>query len=513
MALTNSFGSVLRRRIPSTGVSPMAGVVGAMTGNNPVFTPALTSQPVAPPVQAFAPTPTRSAPLPSLPANPGFNDLADYEEKRRTAFGNRAEQDILGYGDKVSGLGTSLLDTLKKNTGDRTGAVGSYVSDFGTRSAARRAELSKTLTDLGQKQFELANPFILEDLNKRGVFSSPTAIGNEQSRALKEIALDNQRQLMQREAEDIATEERLRQMGLDETLAGSREGSTVSRDLFGRNTDIMGTALTARLQGEQDAMDAGLDLRRGKLEADIAAAEANREEALARDLAKEQGRNNLTNSLIGAGGSILGGSIASGGGLLGGLFGGGGTAAATGAGAGGVPLAGAGGTAAGGAGVGTALAVPAAGYAAMELSRAAEEKAGDIGGIVANPIGYQLNKAKEFAKDPKKFVQDLGSKISSSISGHKSGSTGSGQATAQEQTRLDSELEDLRQLRDAMRRGELSREEYFAIAQPKVDEITQRVGHLAGKGKKWADAINPNFRRFLTEGVIDGDNGQWTASV
>ena len=200
---------------------------------------------------------------PTLPANFGFNDLAGYEEARRNQFGNQAQSTINSYG-----------------------------ADFEKRAADRRAALTSSLAELGQKQFSMANPFILEDLNSRGFSTSPTAMAQAQGDKLKEIALANQQQLLGLEGQDFNTAEDLRQTGL-----------------------------AASIQAQQDALDSGLDLRRGGLEASRADALAAQEQGLANSLADKQRRGNITNSLIGAGGSLLGGAMQGGrDSLLGSLF-------------------------------------------------------------------------------------------------------------------------------------------------------------------------------------------------
>ena len=102
-----------------------SGVVSAMTGMRPAF----------------------SAPPPALPENYGFNDLAEYEEVRRRALGGQAEQTILD----------------------------------------RRKQVESQLAKSGQERFSMQNPAILEDLNRRGLFTSPTAVNSAQAEALKGI--------------------------------------------------------------------------------------------------------------------------------------------------------------------------------------------------------------------------------------------------------------------------------------------------------------------------------------
>ena len=184
---------------------------------------------------------TPQTPNQATPYSPqNYNELAEYEEKRRNAFGDTAAQQI----------------------------------------ADARSALSRSLNEQGQGFFNQMNPGILEDLNSRGLLRSPTAVNTAQADALKQIELANMDKLFQ--------------------------------------YDAAGTS--ARLQAQQDALDSGLDLRRAGLEQHYGNVASNQEEALARDLAKQQARNQLTNSLIGAGGSL-------GAGYLSGAFGGGGGAA------------------------------------------------------------------------------------------------------------------------------------------------------------------------------------------
>lgn len=283
-----------------------SGVLSAMNGINPAFGP---NQPPA-----------------GLPANFGFNDLAGYEQGQRTNFANQ---------------------------------VGSELDQ-------RRAALASSLQSQGEGLFKQANPGILEDLNSRGLMTSPSAVNQAQTDALKQIGLANQ----------------------------------------GHLNDFDNSATATRLQLQQNALDSGLDLTRGDLDNRLQQNATNQEQGFASDLARQQNRNNLTNSLISGGTSILGASLMHGG-ALSGIFGGGGATGAAG-GAGGVGAAGAGtgaagtGTAATGGGLAAAApyaAVAGAGIGSMMLSRAAEKRAGGglrgtIAGTLASPIGQQLNLAK-----------------------------------------------------------------------------------------------------------------------
>lgn len=182
----------------------------------------------------------------------------------------QANPGLAGTMHALSPTGNSITPTLPQNYGfnDLAGYEETRRKAYGDTSSAdilkTRDELSKSLGDYGKKYFAEQNPAILEDLNSRGLLNSPSALSDAEATKLKEIALSNENYLR----------------------------------------DFDTSALSARLQGGQDALDAGLDLRRGKLEGDLASSAADREEKLANSLADKQGRNQLTNSLIGVGGSL-----------------------------------------------------------------------------------------------------------------------------------------------------------------------------------------------------------------
>jgi len=333
---------------------------------------------------------------PYLPTNYGFNDLAGYEEQRRSNFGNLSEQAISNYGQNVGVQNKDMINqvmqnqqqgygafdqnrgTLDSDTGElQTGLkgitaeqqrqIGDYVGGYGTRSTDRRTALAKSLADIGSQTFSMNTPAMLEDLQRRGLASSASEVGNSASQALKEIALRNQEQLLNYDMNAAAEEERLREMGLTTGIHGQeklgqtqqdqfnrRQGiadalrgqqvtdtgeiSRLHQEAFGRQADIQGTGLSANLQAQQDALDSGLDLRRGGLEANRADAQAAAERQQANELAKKERQNGITQSLIGAGGSILGGAIGKGALGLGGSSAAGG--ATSGAGAAGLGTAG-----------------------------------------------------------------------------------------------------------------------------------------------------------------------------
>jgi hypothetical protein len=131
-----------------------------------------------------------------------------------------------------------------------------YTSD----ATSYRDKLASSLANTGQETFKMANPYILQDLNARGLFTSPTAVSQGQSEALKEIALGNQQQL-----------------------------SGFDTDVFNNVQNIRATGTGASLQRLFDVQD------------------QDREQRLATYLARRQSRDSLVSSLLG-GAATLGGA-------------------------------------------------------------------------------------------------------------------------------------------------------------------------------------------------------------
>lgn len=418
---------------------------------------------------------------PSLPANYGFNELAGYEESRRREQG----------------------DQFKNQIGQlRTGIQGQYDSalkNYQDTGARRRAELSSSLMDNATKTFQGQNPFILEDLNSRGLSSSPTTVASAQAEKLREIEMANQSRLL-----DFDQEQRQ----FEDTLGAQRLQSLNELDAAGTSAGI---------QSEQDALDAGLDLRRGELERQVGESQASREEAMARDLAKQQRKQGITESLIGLGGN-LGSSYLTrggggGGGGLGGLFGGGArTASSSVIGGGPFPV-----RPAGPGMLGAGVGLLGGGYAGQTLGKGLYKKdmgnksvsrgvkagsaigagagtlfGGPIGGIVGGAVGGAA-----------------GGAIGKLTGGKK---TADGRAIADLSISVQSTQRELADLKAAVSRGEISQEEYMAEAQPIVEQTAQAVGAMAARGKKYADPINQVWQDFLNAGLARADGGRWVAA-
>lgn len=155
------------------------------------------------------------------------------------------------------------------------GQIEGFAEEFEQAAQNYRDNLAATLAGTVPSYFERMNPYILEDLNARGLFTSQTARDQSQAEAIKDIGLENQRQLT----------------GFD-------------RDTFNQINDIRGTALNAELGGDQAALDALLEMRRAGLQRSFDIADQVREQQFAEMLAKRQRRDQLVSSLLGLGGQL-----------------------------------------------------------------------------------------------------------------------------------------------------------------------------------------------------------------
>lgn len=313
-----------------------------------------------------------------LPQNFTFDDLAAYEESRRREL-------IPQFQQRLQSLRTGLQSQYDKN-----------LENYRGLTSSRRSSLASSLADQSRKAFQMQNPFILEDLNSRGLASSPTTVAQAQAQALKELELQNQDELNRFDAEargyqDALEKQRLQDLNELQTLE--------SQGAFGL---------------EQDAVNQALDVRRSELERSIQEADAAREEAMAKDLARQQRKQSLTESLLGAGTNLLGiglmtrggggaGAAAGRGGLLSSLTGGGATPLGRlfgGSGGGSISTAGGGSVAtnggqiiAGGSklgGFGSLLGGAGAGLLGSSLGRRSFGGGNDAGSVVGGGLGYLM---------------------------------------------------------------------------------------------------------------------------
>jgi hypothetical protein len=191
-----------------------------------------------------------------------------------------APSDPLGDVAAFNQFGTDSQKQLQEQAAKQQQQILDFANQYQTNAGNYRGQLAKSLADTAHQTFQQENPYILEDLNSRGLATSPTAVGAEQDRALKDIALQNQNVL-----------------------------SGFDTNTFNQLNDIRGSGLNTLLGGNQDALNAALQAKQAGLQRSFDVADQNRQQAFSNYLAKRQSRNQLTNSLIGAGGSILGGFL------------------------------------------------------------------------------------------------------------------------------------------------------------------------------------------------------------
>lgn len=205
------------------------------------------------PLSGFGIVDALSGPGPQVPYGDPTSDyqqflsLAAEEEKKRQELGKKQQEQILGFAGDVEGK----------------------ARDF-------RSRLAESLAGTARSTFERANPFVLEDLNSRGLLTSQTARDTEQGRLLGDLAREQQDQL-----------------------------SAFDKDIFNQLNDIRGQGLSALLGGDQSALDSALALRKAGLQRTFDVTDTNREQGFAKQLAKRQSRDNLLSGILGGGARIF----------------------------------------------------------------------------------------------------------------------------------------------------------------------------------------------------------------
>lgn len=206
------------------------------------------------------------------------NSLAKSLMYKNSGIKGKSDFDILGQNEfnAYTGLGES-----------QAADIGQYATDYEGTLAKRRSGLEKSLSDYAAGIFNQQNPAILEDLNRRGLFTSPTAVAGAQSSALKDIALDTSRQLL-----DFDTQ------GYNKLDEYGEQG------------------LGARLGGQTTGLESALEMDRSKLERrfgeEDSAAEADLAKSLAQisaDAQRKAAKSQMWGSIIGGGASGLGAAV------------------------------------------------------------------------------------------------------------------------------------------------------------------------------------------------------------
>jgi hypothetical protein len=239
---------------------------------------------------------------PLNPRNPNFvfsNETSGQDALSRQADAERIlrEAQATKQREQIGQFATEFetsAEARRKALADRLAA------QTGELETAGQAELGRYGQDLAtsrQKTFQQANPYILEDLNRRGLLTSETATADAQARKLAEL-----------EAADEANLGQAR-LGLFEDTQGFRESGAnllnqFDTGVFEEGQNIRGSGLESYLGGNQAALEEALGLRRSKIERDFGLADAASERAFSSSLAKKQRSNDLLSAGIGAVGTI-----------------------------------------------------------------------------------------------------------------------------------------------------------------------------------------------------------------
>lgn len=198
------------------------------------------------------------------------NKGAEYEREQQAI----ADQAAAAQGDLEAMA--RIEERKRQDLGlKQRGQINAFADEQQTRATDFRRGLAESLTRRGQETFNLMNPAILEDLNSRGLFTSQTARDKSQADALKEIELENQRQL-----------------------------TNFDTQSFNDINDIRGTGLSALLGGDQSALDAALELRKASISRRFDEADAAREQSFAEMMARRQSRDQMIQGLLGGLGSL-----------------------------------------------------------------------------------------------------------------------------------------------------------------------------------------------------------------
>lgn len=242
-----------------------------------------------------------------------FGDQAAAEQLLKQEQASRQQQQITDFAgefsEAVKGFGGQLSERLLGfEEQERTNIEQERVR----RRETLEQELSSFRGDLAtsrQKTFEQANPFILEDLNTRGLFGSETAIANAQSQALTRLQATDEsrfgqarfaggRRLEELRAGDVTRQEGARRR-VEEILGGFQTRA------FGQEQELLGGGLEALIGGEQEALDSALALSRSRIQTNFDLSQSAADRLFARNIAKKNQQSSLIGSGIQAGGNIL----------------------------------------------------------------------------------------------------------------------------------------------------------------------------------------------------------------
>lgn len=216
--------------------------------------------------------------------------LAESERIQKEQLAKKQQQQILGFAGEYDTSAKARRDALAKSLSDKEAALkAGYESELG--------RYGQDLATSRQKTFEAANPKILEDLNRRGLFTSESAVNQAQAEKLKELQAADESKMGDA------------RLGLFGDLQNfSEQGSGILNNFdtgnFEAGQELRGQGLSTLLGGSQSALDSALELRRGGLEHNYASSEAAANRAFSESLARKQRQNDLYAAGIGAVGAV-----------------------------------------------------------------------------------------------------------------------------------------------------------------------------------------------------------------
>lgn len=237
---------------------------------------------------------------------PGAED-EDPDARRQRILGRRQEQQIEAFRGEFETRGDVFRQRfIDQQTQGRTSLLDTLRGDARTARSSLEEGLDKRATGV----FERQNPFLLEDLRARGLFTSPSAVADRQGEFIRDLELANQGTLS---AFDIQNFGDLQQLQAQISTQDKRALSSLDFNLFGQEEDLRGAGLTSVLGGEQSALDFDIAGRLRQQERDFqtqfSTLQFEQEANLAQSLARRRSRDSLVSSLIGFGGSIGGGAL------------------------------------------------------------------------------------------------------------------------------------------------------------------------------------------------------------
>lgn len=232
---------------------------------------------------------------PLNPLNPNFT-LGSTTDIGREAQTEKVLQDALAQQqqEKIGQFATEFsasAEAKRKALADRLAEQTAGLSAKGEEAIGRYAG---DLATSRQKTFEQANPYLLEDLNRRGLLTSETAVGDAQARALAELQAQDESKLGQARlglADQLASYEA---MG-NENLGAFEQGA------FGNEQSIRGEGLNTLLSGGQGALEDALGLKRNELESKYNMAQAQADRQYASELARQQRKGSMGRILASGG--------------------------------------------------------------------------------------------------------------------------------------------------------------------------------------------------------------------